>query len=176
MLWTCALLLLLSEGEQVNPCSLKKVTVKIADLGSSCWVVSNCFMLYMQLILQLIIFEQLLYVHCMFLVAHSQLAECLSTYSLLRLLAILTNAFKHTPRKLTYLMRHISQSPCSTITITIKKCLSYSFVWTKVQTFLWGDPDPSVSLIRSSSRIWLWPSCWHLERCLHGERNTIFYV
>lgn len=35
-------LLFLSEKEQVNPYSLKEVTVKIADLGSSCWVVSTC--------------------------------------------------------------------------------------------------------------------------------------
>lgn len=32
--------LFVSEKEQVNPCTLKQIIVKIADLGSSCWVVS----------------------------------------------------------------------------------------------------------------------------------------
>lgn len=60
----------------------------------------------------------------------------------------------------------------------LKWCLSVCLLCLSVflgpvQTFLWGDPDSSVSLTRGSTRIGLWPTCWHLECRLHGERRTI---
>lgn len=46
-----------------------------------------------------------------------------------------------------------------------------SFVVIIVQTLLSRDPDQTVSLSGGSSRLWIWPSSWHLECGLLGESS-----